>query len=87
MKLGSLMKQVKKMIKKSNKKYESSCSFWRHNADKYGYMGPFDKNQAQPKSRLKGEIFSMNLTLMYCSSPYVPEKCFLMPLLLLYDAK
>ena len=28
-------------------------------ADKYGYLGPFDKNRAQPKTRQKGEIFSM----------------------------
>ena len=26
---------------------------------KYGYLGPFDKNSAQPKTRQKGEIFSM----------------------------
>ena len=45
--------------KKSNKKWGSPCSFWRHNADKYGYLGPFGKNCAQPKTRQKGEIFSM----------------------------
>ena len=33
-----------------------SCS---HNAEKYGYFGPFVKNRAQPKTRQKGDIFSM----------------------------
>ena len=28
-------------------------------SDKFGYFGPFDKNRAQPKTRQKGEIFSM----------------------------
>ena len=45
--------------KKSNKKWGSPCSFWRHNADKYGYLGPFYKNRGQPKTRQKGEIFSI----------------------------
>ena len=29
------------------------------NTDKYGYLGPFGKNSAQPKTRQRGEIFSM----------------------------
>ena len=29
------------------------------NADKHGYFGPFDKNRARPKTRQKGEFFSM----------------------------
>ena len=48
-----------KRWQKSNKKWGSPCLFWRHNADKYGYFGPFDKNRAQPKTRQKGKIFSM----------------------------
>ena len=42
---------------KINEKWGSPCSFSRHNADKYGYLGPFDKNRAQPKTRHKGETF------------------------------
>ena len=75
MKLGTLMKQVKNMIKKSNKKWGSPCS----------YLGPFDKNRAQPKIRQKKRGFSddacgiaQNLTLMYRLSTYVPEKCLLL---------
>ena len=56
--------------------------FCSHIADKYGYLGPFDHNGAQPKIRQKGEVFfddtcgiAQNLTLMYCLSTYVPEKC------------
>ena len=44
---------------KSNKKWGSRSLFWPHNADKYGYLGPFDKNRSQPKTRQKGEISSM----------------------------
>ena len=29
----------------SNKKWGSQCSFSRHNADDYGYLGPFGKNR------------------------------------------
>ena len=29
------------------------------NTVKYGYLGPFDKNRGQPKTRQKGEIFSI----------------------------
>ena len=35
------------------------CLFWRHNADKYGYLGPFGKNCMQPKTRQKGETSQM----------------------------
>lgn len=45
--------------KKSNKKWGSMCSFLRHNAYKYGFLGPFFKNHVQPKTEQKGEIFSM----------------------------
>ena len=44
---------------KSNEKWGSPCSFWRHNADKCGYLVSFGKNPLQPKTRQKGEIFWM----------------------------
>ena len=59
MKLGTRMKRVKKIIKKVIKSGGHCACFWRDNADKYGYLGPFGKNPAQPKSRQEGEIFSM----------------------------
>ena len=50
--------------------------------------------RAQPKTRQKERNFfddvrviAKNLTLMYCLSTYVPEKCLLMPLFLLYAPK
>ena len=42
---------------KSNKKWGSPCLLWRHNVDKYGYLGPFDKNRVQPKTRQKETFF------------------------------
>ena len=35
--------------KKRNKKWGSPCSILRHNADKYGYLGPFGKTARSPK--------------------------------------
>ena len=55
---------------KSNKKGGSTCLFSRHYADKYGYLGPFGKNRAQPKTRQKGEIFSM----MHVALPLIFER-------------
>ena len=72
------------MIKKSNKKNESSCSFWHHNADKYGYLGPFDKNHAQPKSGQEGEIFFDEFDFNVLFIHLRTWKCLLMPLFLLY---
>ena len=58
MKLDTLMSQVKKMIKKVIKNGgHCACSVDMHNADKYGYLGPFDKNRAQPKTRVKKDRF------------------------------
>ena len=42
---------TKKVIKSGG--HPSLCSFWRHIADKYGYLEPFGKNRAQPKTRQK----------------------------------
>ena len=63
---------------KSDKKWGSACSFWRHSADKYGFnLGPFGKNRPQPKPRPKGEIFSM----MQVVSHRIWFKCILYPLM------
>ena len=45
------------MIKKSNKRWGSPCLFWRPNADKYGYLAPFDKNARSPKLDKKERFF------------------------------
>ena len=42
------------MIKKSNKTWGSPCLFWRPNADKYGYLAPFDNS---PKLDKKERFF------------------------------
>ena len=47
-----------------------------HNADKYGYLGHFGKNHTQPKTRPKGEIFSM----MQVVSHRIWFTCILYPL-------
>ena len=46
------------MIKKAIKSGGHRACF-DVNADKYGYLGPFYKKRAQPKTRQKGDIFSM----------------------------
>ena len=80
--------------KKSNKKWGSPCLFWHHNADKYDYLGPFEKKPREAQKQTKRRYFfddawgiAQNLTLMYCFSTYAPEKCLLMPLFLLYAPK
>ena len=65
------------MIKKVMKSRGHRAFFWRHNADKYGYFGPFDKNRAQFKTRQKGEIFSM----MHVVSHRIWIKCIVYPLM------
>ena len=35
---------TEKVIKSAG--HPSPCSFWRHIADKYGYLEPFGKNRA-----------------------------------------
>ena len=58
---------------------KSGARFHVGNTDKYGYLGPFRKNSAQPKTRQKGEIFSMMHVVSHriwleCIV-YLPEKC------------
>ena len=55
---------------------------WNHD----GYLGPFWTARS-PKLDKKERFFwwcVWNLTWMYCLSTYVPEKCLLMPLLLIW---
>ena len=53
-------------------------------------LDPLTKTARRPKLDKKEDFFNdacgiaQNLTLMYCLSTYVPEKCLLMPLFLLY---
>ena len=53
----------------------------------YSYLGPFSKNSAQPKTRQKGETFSMMHVVSHriCLEciVYIQEKCLLMPLFFL----
>ena len=56
-------------------------------------LDPLTKTARSPKLDKKEDFFNdacgieQNLTLMYCLSTYVLEKCLLMPLFLLYALK
>ena len=89
MKLGTLMYQVKKMIKKVIKSGGHRLRFDVTMLTNTAILDPLTKT-AQTKRR---DFFddacgiAQNLTLMYCLSTYIPEKCLLMPLFLLYVPK
>ena len=82
----------------SNKKWGWPCSFSRHNADEYGYLGPFSKNCAQPKTRQTEKERFFPWYMMYCTefdlnvlfshlSTMYSLTCLLMSLFLLYAPK
>ena len=82
----------------SNKKWGWPCSFSRHNADEYGYLGPFGKNRAQPKTRQTEKERFLPWYMMYCTEfdldvlfshlrTMYSLTCLLMSLFLLYAPK
>ena len=64
MKLVTLMKEVKNMIKKVIKSGGHRACFDPHNADKYGSLGRWDKNRAQPKTRQTGDFNAFVFSLL-----------------------
>ena len=80
---------IKKVIKSGGHRARFEVTTLTNTAIK----GRFTKTAGSPKLDKKERFFddahgiSQNLTLMYCLSTYVPEKCLLMPLFLLYAPK